>query len=378
VTAGGRVTQPRSPYTTNGFGFINCRITKGYSGSSAFFLGRTIGSPTSPSEVLFANCLMDDVVAGYDSDAGTNMADYACSNLTATVAKSLAYSTHSTSGDSYVIAIQSASTWLYGWQPALSPNIVSQPAGQSASHGQPASFTVSATGIPAPAYQWLLNGSPIAGATSATLNIASAVRTNGGNFSVVVSNSSGTVTSSVAILTYNNTAPAAINLSVTRTAGLSAKIFWSDLTNLWSDADGDAVTLASFNLVTTNTVTVNTNGLLVLYPAGAANVNDQISYSVSDGFGGTNIGYISIVVGNSAVGQITGQFTSFTNNVASLTFYGIPNYSYVTERTTNLTDWVNIATNTAATNGVISVSDTFSDLGSTPPSSAYYRLKWQP
>ena len=108
------------------------------------------------------------------------------------------------------------------------------------------------------------------------------------------------------------------------------------------------------------------------------NVSDQFSYTVTDGFGGTNTGLVSIVVSNAVVGQITGQFTSFTGGVANLTFHGIPNYSYITERSTNLTDWVDVMTNSAATNGVISVSDTFSDLGGVPPASAYYRLKWQP
>jgi hypothetical protein len=65
-------------------------------------------------------------------------------------------------------------------------------------------------------------------------------------------------------------------------------------------------------------------------------------------------------------------------NPTTLTAYGIPGFSYITERSTNLTTWVDIATNSAAANGVISVTDNFSDLGGSPPSSAYYQLKWQP
>src|SRR5262249_14214316 len=97
LLSGGHVTQPRSPATTNGFGFINCRITKGYAGAATFDLGRTISTPTSPSEVLFATCLIDtNVVTGYASDAGPNMSDYSCSNLAATVnvTANLAFSTH--------------------------------------------------------------------------------------------------------------------------------------------------------------------------------------------------------------------------------------------------------------------------------------------
>jgi len=210
LLSGGHVTQPRSPYTTNGFGFINCRITQGYSGASAFDLGRTIGTPTSPSEVLFYNCLMADVVTGYASDAGTNMADYACSNLTATTTKTLANSIHSTGSDAFVLAIQSASTWLYGWAPQLAPNILTNPVGQTVAYAAPAAFNVAATGIPAPTYQWIKDGTNLTGATSTTINIASAALSDGGSYSVVVTTPAGSVTSSPAVLTVtppSNTAP---------------------------------------------------------------------------------------------------------------------------------------------------------------------------
>jgi pectin methylesterase-like acyl-CoA thioesterase len=203
LLSGGHVTQPRSPYTTNGFGFINCTITQGYTGSSTFDLGRTINTPTSPSEVLYAYCLMNtNVVPGYDSDAGTNMSDYDCSNLTATELITPVNSTHLTSSNPYVIAIQNASTWLYGWQPTLLPDITNQPVSQTVAAGQPASFTVAATGIPAPAYQWLQNGTnaPYAGANSATLVVPDAQAASAGTYSVIVSNAAGSVTSRGATL----------------------------------------------------------------------------------------------------------------------------------------------------------------------------------
>jgi hypothetical protein len=52
---------------------------------------------------------------------------------------------------------------------------------------------------------------------------------------------------------------------------------------------------------------------------------------------------------------------------------------YVWERATNLVPavWVAVATNPAATNGVINAPDAFNNLGRIPPASAYYRLKWQ-
>ena len=174
-----------------------------------------------------------------------------------------------------------------------------------------------------------------------------------------------------------NHPPVAGNLILTRNAGIFAlRLAVSDILASVTDADGDSITLAGTG-VSTNGITVATAGTNYLDYYNTNNVNDQFSYTVTDGNGGTNSGLVSILVSNAVTGQITGAITSFTGGVANLEFHGIPDYSYVTERSTNLTDWVDVSTNTASTNGVISVSDSFSDLFGVP-SSAYYRLKWQP
>jgi hypothetical protein len=126
---------------------------------------------------------------------------------------------------------------------------------------------------------------------------------------------------------------------------------------------------------------VSTNGLLILYPASAPNVADQISYTISDSLGATATGYINIVVTNGVTG--TNSITSITHNGNSsttVTAFGIPTYSYILERATNLAPaiWVDITTNTATVNGIITATDSFTDLGNVAPASAFYRLKWQP
>src|SRR5205823_11102583 len=98
-----------------------------------------------------------------------------------------------------------------------------------------------------------------------------------------------------------NALPQAAVMTVARTAGFSLHIALSDVATNWSDADGDTVTLASVNLVTTNGVNLTTNSMFIFY-TNSSNVNDQISYSISDGFGGTNIGYINVVITNSVTG----------------------------------------------------------------------------
>ena len=49
-------------------------------------------------------------------------------------------------------------------------------------------------------YQWLLNGTAIAGATGATYPVASVAASNAGNYSVIVTNEGGSVTSVAAVV----------------------------------------------------------------------------------------------------------------------------------------------------------------------------------
>jgi hypothetical protein len=81
------------------------------------------------------------------------------------------------------------------------PVITRQPAGLTLAVGRAATFTVVATGVPAPAYQWTKNGSPIAGATGASLSFGAVSTDLAGGYAVVVTNSAGSVTSSTATLT---------------------------------------------------------------------------------------------------------------------------------------------------------------------------------
>jgi Leucine-rich repeat (LRR) protein len=81
------------------------------------------------------------------------------------------------------------------------PGITSQPLSRTNVAGTAASFSVVATGTPAPGYQWQFNGANISGATDATLLVSNVQAGNAGNYSVVVTNLVGAATSSVAVLT---------------------------------------------------------------------------------------------------------------------------------------------------------------------------------
>ena len=100
---------------------------------------------------------------------------------------------------------------------AVAPTITTQPANQTVTAGQTATFAVVAAGTAPLGYQWQKNGVNITGATSASYTTATTTTADSGStFRVVVSNSAGTVTSSAATLTVNPApAPAVQFLSPT-------------------------------------------------------------------------------------------------------------------------------------------------------------------
>jgi hypothetical protein len=98
----------------------------------------------------------------------------------------------------------------------VSPTITTQPASQTVTAGQTATFTVVASGTAPLSYQWRKNGVAISGATSSSYTTpATATSDSGSTFSVVVSNTAGTVTSSAATLTVNPAPAPAIQLNPT-------------------------------------------------------------------------------------------------------------------------------------------------------------------
>ena len=115
--------------------------------------------------------------------------------------------------------------------PALS---VSTPAGQTNYTGNNVALTVTASGTPPLSYQWLKggtslnNGGVLSGTTTTNLNIAPAALTNSGNYSVVVTNTSGSVTSGVAVVSVVpvpviSAFPSGINVALTGTGGIAGR-----------------------------------------------------------------------------------------------------------------------------------------------------------
>jgi hypothetical protein len=96
---------------------------------------------------------------------------------------------------------------------AVAPTITTQPANQTVTAGQTATFAVAAIGTAPLSYQWQKNGANISGVTSSSYTTTATTSTdNGSTFRVVVTNSAGNATSSAATLTVN---PASVAPTIT-------------------------------------------------------------------------------------------------------------------------------------------------------------------
>ncbi len=87
------------------------------------------------------------------------------------------------------------------YDPDLTPIITTQPMEQTVGYGKTLDLSVGVTSGSSPSYQWLFNNAPLSGATNGSLRIANFQYAAVGNYSVIVTNAFGTVTSVVATAT---------------------------------------------------------------------------------------------------------------------------------------------------------------------------------
>lgn len=162
--------------------------------------------------------------------------------------------------------------------PPVPPSITTQPQSQTVTAPAAATFTVAATGTSPLSFQWSENGKAIAAATAASYTTpATTTADNAAQFTVLVTNSAGTTTSTAAILTVNPSPP---SLSATAGSGQSATVstaFVTDLELTVTDASGNPLAneLVTFsapssgasaifaNGTATTTATTNSSGIAI-------------------------------------------------------------------------------------------------------------------
>jgi hypothetical protein len=147
------------------------------------------------------------------------------------------------------------------------PFIFGQPASQSVNVGQSARFSVSAGGVAPLSYQWFLNGGAVAKASASTLAVPATKFASEGSYAVVVSNPLGSVTSTPAYLTVNETTKP--TLAVTHPSG---NITTNNASITLRGTAGDVLDVTSVQLL------VNSN--LLQTAAGTTNWSSTVALQV--------------------------------------------------------------------------------------------------
>jgi hypothetical protein len=201
-------------------------------------------------------------------------------NVAISVATSSSYTTLATttldSGSTFVVVVSNAAGTVTSATATLTvnaapvaPSITTQPASQTVTAGQTATFTVAATSTAPLNYQWQRNAVAISGATSSTYTTpATTSSDSGAQFTVLVSNAIGSITSNPATLTVN---AAAVAPSITTqpssqtvTAGQAATFTvaatgTAPLSYQWRK-NGVAISGATSSIYTTSATTSSDSG----------------------------------------------------------------------------------------------------------------------
>ena len=131
------------------------------------------------------------------------------------------------------------------FDPSLPLQIVAAPQDQTGRAGSNFVLSVGVTGSRPLVYQWLFNGSKLAGATNSTLTLRNAQSASTGNYSVTVTNRAGTQIATAAV-TIIETNPPVVTV-VTLVPGQSVAASFLAVTGKATDESGVAQVLWNLN-----------------------------------------------------------------------------------------------------------------------------------
>lgn len=185
-------------------------------------------------------------------------------------------------------------------------SITTQPTNRTVTVGQPATFSVIVSGAPTLTYQWRRNGSSVSGATSASYTTAATTTSDrGAQFTVVVKNSTGSVTSN----------PASLTVSSTGTLVLSSS------TNSLNFGNVSIASSSTQHIILTNAGSSNVTILQVLVAGAGFNSTASNGLTLSPG----QITTLTSTFAPSATGTATGKVTvssNASNSPASISLSG--------------------------------------------------------
>jgi hypothetical protein len=212
--------------------------------------------------------------------SGASASTLSLANVNATDAGSYTVTVANSTG-----AIVSAPVGLTILSLFVPPSITSQPYKALATAGSPVTFTVGASGTGPLTYQWLADGVPIGGATTATFTLPSVQPADAGTYSAVASNPYGSSTSAGAVLTVSAAAfapifefqPSPISISAGGTVTLDVGVVGSPpITYQWAKG-GIAIPGATSPSLTFSTVAQSDAGVYsvaITDPAGSVTSSD--------------------------------------------------------------------------------------------------------
>jgi Abnormal spindle-like microcephaly-assoc'd, ASPM-SPD-2-Hydin/Immunoglobulin I-set domain len=209
-------------------------------------------------------------------------------------------------------------------------SITTQPTNRTVTVGQPATFSVIASGAPTLTYQWRRNGTSVRGATSATYTTAATTASDkGAQFTVVVENSTGSITSNAASLTVSNTGTLVLSSSTNSLNFGNVSVASSSTQHIiLTNAGSSDVTIsqvlvagAGFNSTASNGLTMSPGQITTLTSTFAPSASGAATGKVTVSSNATNSPASISLSGTGVAADVHSVVLSWTGAVSGVTGY---------------------------------------------------------